>query len=283
MARPLRIEYPGAVYHITSRGNARGDIFRDDADREIFQRVLASVVERHGWRVYAYCLMGNHYHLLAETPEPNLSHGMRRLNGVYTQRFNRRHARVGHLLQGRYHAIVVERERYLLELARYICLNPVRAGFARTPGEWRWSSYGATAGARQAPPWLSVTPILERFATEMQPARRAFRDFVARDLPSPWSGLRGQVLLGTDSFVRALAPRLEGSPETPRTQRLAARPALARLLGAARAEDRSRRDAAILEAHTRHGYTLGEIARYLGLHYSTVSRITSPAMRQFKT
>lgn len=288
MARPLRIEYPGAVYHITSRGNARTDIFCDDADREIFLRVLASVVERHAWRVYAYCLMGNHYHLLVETPEPDLSRGMRHLNGIYTQRFNRRHGRVGHLLQGRFKSIVVERERYLLELSRYIVLNPVRAGFMRSAGAWRWSSYRAAAGIQEVPSWLAVGSILARFSTDVRAAQRSYRMFVTEGLglPSPWLDLRGQILLGTESFVQGLAPKLEilqGLEETPRVQRFAARPALDILLAGAQAKDQSRRNHAILDAYRMHRYTLAEIARHLGLHYSTVSRIANPSRRQFKT
>jgi len=126
MARPLRIEFPGAVYHVTSRGNARRKIYRDDEDREAFLATLAWVAERFGWRCHAYCLMDNHFHLLLETPQPNLSRGMRQLNGVYTQSFNRRHRKAGHLFQGRFKAILAEKDSYLLELARYIVLNPVR-------------------------------------------------------------------------------------------------------------------------------------------------------------
>ena len=133
MARPLRIEYPGAVYHVTSRGNARKKIFLDDIDRDEFLATLGWVVERFGWGCHAYCLMDNHFHLLIETPKPNLSLGMRQLNGVYTQRFNRRHKRVGHLFQGRFKAILVERDSYLLELARYIVLNPVRIPIGDRP------------------------------------------------------------------------------------------------------------------------------------------------------
>jgi REP element-mobilizing transposase RayT len=139
MARPLRIEYPGAVYHITSRGNAYQDVFLDDADRERFLEVLKQTVDRFNWLCHAYCLMMNHYHLLIETVDPTLSRGMRQLNGVYTQAFNRRHERVGHLFQGRYKAILVEKETYLLELSRYIVLNPVRAKMVKKPEEWEWS------------------------------------------------------------------------------------------------------------------------------------------------
>lgn len=133
MTRPLRIEYPGAVYHVTSRGDARRPIFRTEEDRVLFLEVLASIVSRVHWLCHAYCLMDNHYHLVLETPEGNLSRGMRHLNGVYTQRFNRRYGKPGHVFQGRYKAIVVERESYLLELCRYVVLNPVRAKAAATP------------------------------------------------------------------------------------------------------------------------------------------------------
>lgn len=128
MARPLRLEFPGAIYHVTSRGNARNAIFLDDEDRVLFLACLGAVVTRFGWWCHAYCLMDNHYHLLIETPEGDLSRGMRQLNGVYTQRFNRRHGRAGHVFQGRFKAIVVDRDSYLLELCRYVVLNPIRAG-----------------------------------------------------------------------------------------------------------------------------------------------------------
>jgi REP element-mobilizing transposase RayT len=156
MARPLRIEYPGAVYHVTSRGNARQDIAADDRDRSQFLATLAHVVDRYGWLCHAYCLMGNHYHLLLETPQPNLSLGMRQLNGRYTQTYNQRHGRVGHLFQGRFAAILVEKETHLLELCRYVVLNPVRAKLVPHPRLWMWSSYRATAGEVQAPQWLTT-------------------------------------------------------------------------------------------------------------------------------
>src|SRR5512135_2237813 len=140
MARPLRIEYPGALHHITARGNARKRIYKNDADREAFLETLRDVVKRFGWVCHAYCLMDNHYHLLIETPEGNLSRGMRQLNGIFTQRLNRRHGRVGHLFQGRFKAIVVERESYLLELCRYVVLNPIRAGMVTHLERYPWSS-----------------------------------------------------------------------------------------------------------------------------------------------
>jgi len=136
MARPLRIEFPGAVYHVTSRGNARQDIYTCAGDRRLFLQTLGDVSTRYHWRCYAWCLMGNHYHLVVETPIANLSSGMRQLNGVYTQSFNRRYDRVGHLLQGRYKAIIVDREAYLLEAVRYTLLNPVRADIVTAAGQW---------------------------------------------------------------------------------------------------------------------------------------------------
>ena len=147
MARPLRIEFPSAVYHVTSRGNGRAAIYLDDGDREAFLKVLGEVCRRMRWLCYSYCLMTNHYHLVIETLDNTLSKGMRQLNGVYTQCFNRHHGRVGHVFQGRYKAILVDREPYLLELVRYVVLNPIRANMVTSPEQWRWSSYHATAGA----------------------------------------------------------------------------------------------------------------------------------------
>lgn len=146
MSRPLRIEFAGGLYHVTSRGDGREAVFLRDQDRGSFLRVLSQVVQDFNWAVHVYCLMENHYHLLIKTPGGNLSKGMRQLNGVYTQRFNRQHGRVGHVFQGRYKAVIVQREWYLSELARYVVLNPVRAHMVNSPAEWPWSSYRATAG-----------------------------------------------------------------------------------------------------------------------------------------
>jgi REP element-mobilizing transposase RayT len=151
MARPLRVEFPGAVYHVTARGDGREVIFMDDADRRLFLAVVEHVLDRLTWRCHAYCLMGNHYHLLAETLTANLAGGMRQLNGLYTQRFNRRHKRVGHVFQGRYQAIVVQKDRHLLELCRYVVLNPVRAHMVEDVGAWPWSSYRVTVGQQAGP------------------------------------------------------------------------------------------------------------------------------------
>lgn len=187
MARPLRIEFPGALFHVTSRGNARAPIFFDDPDRHLFLDILGLVVESHRWLCHAYCLMTNHYHLLVETPETNLSRGMRQLNGLYTQRLNRRHNRVGHVFQGRFKGILVERESHLLELARYVVLNPVRANVVRAAEDYPWSSLRATFGIAPAPNWLAVGALLAPFGS-----RSRYRDFVREGTGTrtPWTELQ---------------------------------------------------------------------------------------------
>ena len=151
MARPLRIEFEGALYHVMARGNARADIFLDDEDRQAFVDNLGRVCRRFDWRIWAWCQMSNHYHLLVETLRPTLSKGMREVNGVYTQGFNVRHGRVGHVLQGRYKSVLVEKDTHLVELSRYVVLNPVRAGMTETAGDWPWSGYRAVMGKAAAP------------------------------------------------------------------------------------------------------------------------------------
>src|SRR5581483_5147718 len=187
MARPLRLEFPGALYHVTARGNAREAICLDDEDREMFLEVLGQAIKRFNWLCHAYCLMTNHYHLMIETPDGNLSLGMRHLNGVYTQRFNRRHRRVGHVFQGRFKGILLERDSYLLELCRYVVLNPVRAGMLKHPAKYPWSSYCATAGLAPRPDFLTVDWILSQFAKTAASARRRYAEFVLAGvgLPAP--------------------------------------------------------------------------------------------------
>ena len=205
MVRPLRLEFAGALYHVTARGNARQKIYLDDSDREVFLYRLGLEIEQQGWRLYAYCLMDNHYHLLLETPEPNLVAGMRRFNGVYTQAFNRRHRRVGHLYQGRYKAILVEKDAYLREMCRYVVLNPVRAKAVKRPDQWRWSSYRVTAGSIAAPAWLAAAEVRALFG-----GAGGYRRFVAEGAgqASPWANLSGQIYLGGEGFLKRMQRRL---------------------------------------------------------------------------
>lgn len=289
MARPLRIEFPGAIYHITSRGNARQWIVADDTDRAAFMKHLGAVVERYHWLCHAWCLMDNHYHLLIETPEANLAAGMRTLNGGYTQAYNRRHGRVGHLFQGRYKAILVDREAYLLELSRYVVLNPVRAGMVDDPTDYPWSSYRATCGQEAAPEWLHTDWILSQFASRRARAVAAYRDFVeqGRAVGSPWKALRGQFFLGDEEFRQEMERKLAGAAEleeVPRAQRFAHRPNLEDFLAGVQEWPRPARDEYLWQANRRYGYSLSEIGRALGWHYSTISKaVRRHEESQFKT
>lgn len=276
MSRPLRVEFEGALYHITSRGNARQDIFIDDEDRERFLADLGHMVDRFGWVCHAYCLMNNHYHLLIETPRANLSQGMQLLNSILSQRFNRRHVRVGHVLQGRFKAILVEKESYLLELARYIVLNPVRAESVRHPREYRWSSYRPTAGEAESLGLLTVDWILSQFDEDLVRAQTAYRHFVSEGRGIPvWNRVKGGILLGTEEFVERMGPLLrEQAPklEISRQQRYPDQPSLDEIFEGV-GMDRQLRDSRIHEAVTRYGYTLTAIHRHIGLNPSTLSRI----------
>jgi REP element-mobilizing transposase RayT len=277
MARPLRIEFTGAVYHVTSRGNARQAIFIDDEDRGQFLDVLSTVVERFKWLCHAYCLMENHYHLLIETPNANLSKGMRELNGVYTQGFNQRHRRVGHLFQGRYKAILVEKDNHLLSLCRYVVLNPVRVGLIKRPEQWRWSSYRVTMGLVKRPSFLTIDWVLSQFGGRKKVAMEKYRRFVMEGIgkESPWETLKGQIFWGTEEFIKQLRGLLEekgGLKEVPRAQRYVARSSLKELFKGKKGKERRAEDRIIYDAYVRYGYTMEEIAEYLGFHYATISR-----------
>jgi REP element-mobilizing transposase RayT len=275
MARPLRVEVEGGLFHVTSRGDGREEIFIDEGDRIVFLGVLERVVARQGWLCHAYCLMGNHYHLLLETPRANLSQGMRQLNGVYTQRFNLRHHREGHVFQGRFRSILVDREGYLLELCRYVVLNPVRANLAGEPADWRWSSYRATVGLEPVPPFLTVDWVLGQFGANRETARMRYREFIREGIgqASPWPNLKGGVFLGDEEFLRGFGSLLEGKgkeDEVPRTQRCAARPSLETLF-APGGIGRTELEARIHRGFTEFGYTQKEMADFLHFHRSTIS------------
>ena len=274
MARPIRIEYAGALYHITSRGNAREAIFLNDDDRLSFLKILGDLCRTINWECHAYCLMDNHYHLLIETPDGNLSKGMRQLNGIYTQTFNRHHNRVGHVFQGRYKGILVEKETYLLELCRYIVLNPVRAQMVRSAKEWPWSSYCATAGYIEQNECLTSDWILANFSGRKTAAQVKYREFISqgKGQPSPWQSLKNQVYLGNEQFVKdhigSIANKGIELSEIPRIQRKIKPKAIEYYL-----EQAINRDDAILRAWNSGGYTQKNIADYFSIHYSRVSKI----------
>ena len=280
MARPLRIEYAGALYHITTRGNAKQKIFKDQGDQKIFLNILTQVNKRYKWHCHAYCLMNNHYHLVIETEEATLSKGMRQLNGVYTQAYNGRHERVGHLFQGRFKAILIEKETYLLEVCRYVVLNPVRAKTAQRPDAWEWSSYCGTAGNQKPHPCLTVEWILAQFGTSGTEARRRYRKFVQEGVgdASLWEKVKGQSLLGEESFIEKVRPVLEGrkqNQEIPRTQRYLARPELEKMFQGITRGEKNQRDRLIQKAVEEYGYSQRAVADYLEMHYSSVSRIVN--------
>ncbi|SMC23707.1 REP element-mobilizing transposase RayT [Andreprevotia lacus DSM 23236] len=275
MARPLRIELSGGLYHVTSRGDRREDIYFDDTDRQAWLTLLGQVCQRHNWVIHAWCQMSNHYHLVVETPEGNLAQGMRQLNGVYTQHVNRRHRRVGHVFQGRYKAILVEKEGYLLELSRYVVLNPVRAGMVALPESWPWSSYLCMVGETLAPDWLQTAWLLGQFGTRRHNAMAAYADFVRRGvgLPSLWDRLVGQIFLGSPEFAARMAALIDSEPlkEVPRAQR---RPLAQPLDHYSRHENRKQ---GMVAAYRTGDYTMQEIAIHFGVHYATVSRAIKAA------
>lgn len=211
MTRPLRIQYPGAFYHITSRGNDRKDIFSDDKDRKKFLSYLQSSHERYSAVIHAYCLMSNHYHILLETPQGNLSQIIRHINGAYTIYFNSRHKRSGHLFQGRYKSILIEADEYASELSRYIHLNPLRAGITKQPDKYSWSSYRYYINKEYIPEWLEVDFILGYFSKRRSVARRKYREFVIESIDQkdydPLKNIVASTVLGSTDFVNQIKDR----------------------------------------------------------------------------
>ncbi len=278
MARPLRIEFAGALYHITSRGNERKAIYFSDADREQFLETLERVCSRFGWICHAYCQMTNHYHLLIETPNGNLSNGMRQLNGVYTQYVNRTHNRVGHLFQGRFKGILVQKESYLLELARYIVLNPVRANMVAKPEEWKWSSYRATVGLAEIPACLFVDWVLAAFADNRTQAVQKYQEFVSsgQKSVSPWRDIKSQVYLGSASFVEEMQKKLspdQSLKDVPKIQKTPPKEL------EWYANQYKERDEALARAYADGCASMEKIGEYFGVGRMTVSR----AVKRFES
>ena len=273
IARPMRLEFAGAIYHVTSRGDRREDIYVSDVGREHFIKILGDVCQRYNWVCHAYCLMSNHYHLLIETPDANLSKGMRQLNGVYSQAYNRANDRVEHVFQDRYKTIMVEKQAYLLELARYVVLNPVRARMVRSVNQWRWSCNRATTGQALKPEWLNTDWLLSSFSKRKGQAVTLYKAFVAegQGQASPWLQLRSQVYLGDDEFMAQMNAMIDADKELaeiPSSQRWP----MPKVLSVYEKNARSRKGA-IVAAYLSGDYSLKEVGDYFGLHYSTVSGI----------
>jgi len=273
MSRPLRLEFPDALYHVTSRGDRRENIYEDDTDRLRFLDIYASVIEQFNWVCYAYCLMDNHYHLLIQTPDGNLSKGMRQLNGVYTQVYNRKHNKTGHLFQGRYKAILVDEEAYLLELSRYIVLNPVKARLVRQVKHWKWSSYRATAGKEPVPQWLSVDNLLSQFGKQRKTTIRKYEAFVAAGLKNGpiWTALNNQIYLGDTAFIEKVQKHLSKQHkdiQIPKVQKRVKPEPLAYY-----EQHASNRNEALVKAYASGGYSYQALGCYFGLHFTTVGKI----------
>ena len=298
MARPLRIEFAGAIYHVMSRGNARQDIVLDDADREKRLDWLRRTVETYGWRLHAFALMTTHDHLFLETPEPNLSAGMQYPGGSYTSYFNRRHRRCGHLFQGRFKGHLIEEDGYFLEVSRYIHLNPVRAKAVARPEQYPWSSYRGYQRASRTVTWVTYDRVLGQFDTSSRLARRAYTRFVRAGIeappPSPFAAALEGMVLGSDKFVARVRCLLDDRPtdrSVPQLEHIRSRPsleAIVRVIGkhfaqdttnwspGRRSDDASRAVAAYL-ARRRFGYPAGEVAKALG--YRSASSVTRAVAR----
>jgi REP element-mobilizing transposase RayT len=281
MARPLRIEFPGAIYHVTSRGDRRELIFDDDLDRQSFLAVVAQAMDHFDASVLAYCLMDNHYHFVIHTRRANLSRLMRQLNGVYTQMYNRRHGKVGHLFQGRFKGILVDQDAYLLEVCRYVDLNPVRARLVRDPAKWPWSSYAAHTGALAPPVWLDTAAVhrhvLGHDIVTPADARKAASRYVA--LVAAGKGVRlwdealaQQMYLGDQDFIERMQARIEparaSSKEIPLRQRRSTAKPIQHYL-----DREANRDAGMVAAARDGQHSFTDIANAVGLSVSRVSRI----------
>lgn len=274
MVRPLRIEYPGAVYHLHSRGNKKLPIFEDNIDRLIFIEKLISTIQLRNWICHAYCLMDNHYHLLIETPEGNLSDGMRDFNSGYVQAYNNYHDTSGTMFGGRFTSHLIEKEHYLYEVQRYIVLNPVRAGMVVDPKDYIWSSYRATAGFDQVPEWLIVEDILLNFAETKREAQKKYIEFVKDGFKkeSPFENLRGMVL-GSLQFCHEISRGHDENIEgISKKNRIIGRLSLNEIFCDIRS--RKERDAMIVAARKTFGYSVGDIAHYLRISHSTISKIS---------
>jgi REP element-mobilizing transposase RayT len=270
MTRPLRLEFAGALYHVTSRGDKQAAIYLDDTDRLVWLQTLADVCQYFDFKVHSFCQMSNHYHLLLETCTCGLSVGMRQLNGVYSQYFNRRHSMVGHVFQGRYKAILVQKESYLLELARYIILNPVRAGIVQRPEAWRWSSYLLTISESPPPVWLDTDWLLRQFSPDRNAAIATYRAFVDAGigLTSPLLQTRHQLLLGDEFFATAMrAPSAAPPANISRTQRLALYPTLIDY-----EKNFANRNEAMARAHASTNFSITAIAKHFDVSQKTAAR-----------
>ena len=294
MSRPLRIKYPGAWYHVMNRGRRSEKIFNDDADRESFIKVLQEAAELWNFRVSVYCLMSNHYHLLVQTPDGNLSRGMRHINGVYTQRFNRRHKKEGQLFRGRYKAVLVEADSHLLEVMRYIHRNPLRAGLVKSLSDYRWSSHDGYLSRAKKWSWLHKDDLLAMLENSQKKQRSAYIDFVSKgeseEIERFYSLKNLPSIFGDKSFKEFIGEKfsdLLNQPEIPESRVLAPevekvisvvcefyRVSRTELFESRRGYENLQRDVAIYLVRNLCRMTLPDVGREFGIeNYSSVSSV----------
>jgi len=295
MARPLRISFPGAFYHVTSRGNERKAVFKSRRDREQFLTYLETATERYDALIHTYCLMDNHYHLLLETPAGNLPQIMQHINGAYTTYFNVKRARSGHLFQGRYKAILVGKDAYAKELSRYVHLNPVRTGIVDIPEAYEWSSYNLYTGEKKAPLWLCRDFILAYFGASISAAQRGYKDFVQGlihyEYDSPLAEVTGSLLLGSEDFISAIKTKfLQGrqpSNDLPPLRQLAPSVTVGTVFDEVDKEfggdTALARDLKIHLCHKHSGEKLRSIGSRFGISDSAVSHASKRAKRRIET
>ncbi len=287
MARPIRIQYPGALYHIMTRGNERSNIFKDKKDYQNFLVVFSEVIDRYNWQCFAYCLMSNHYHILIKTREANLSLGMRQLNGKYTQEFNVRHRRIGHLFHGRFKSILVEEENYKNELIRYIALNPIRAKIVKNLKDWEWNSYQEIIGEKKTTNGVDIKAVLDQFdGKDQKRAKAIYLEYIHSKIEedSSLKNLKGGIILGSPEFIEKIKNYFKNQKkelEIPTRERFAFRPTLEEIFKNKKTSKKER-NKLIYKSHLDCGYSLSEIGRQLKLHYSSIGKIVNKKIGDLK-
>jgi REP element-mobilizing transposase RayT len=276
MGRPLRIEYAGALYHITSRGNERKKIFLGDGDRKKFLGILEDYHDRYGILIHSYVLMDNHYHLILETPKGNLLKVMHGLNGGYTGYFNRKYGRSGHLFQGRYKGIIIEKDSYLIPLSRYVHLNPMRAKIVERPEQYRWSSYPGYIGKGKENGWVEYSWILSQFGSDRLRSKRKYRGYteeaLKKNVKSPLKSLHSQVILGGEEFIKGIKGMLTGetlSHEIIERKRLIEYPLLDEVVR--RVARAFKIDEGVIRGKGGRANTARKVALYLAQQYTGLS------------
>lgn len=280
MARSARVQFPGAVYHIWARGNHQENIYFSDQDRKLFIRLLAATAKRMNWICHAYCLMTNHYHLLLETPDGLLSNGMSYVNGVYTQKINRRYGLTGHLFQERFHSKLIDGNPQFLATVRYIIRNALEANMVEDAGDWPWSSYRATTGQEKPPDFLMVDQVLSLLSNDRRTAQKIFREFIhTKDNEEALLNMSHQIVESIKiSTINRAAPSIDihrSLRPVPRKQKIIGRPSLETMFEGIGCYDHEKRNHAIMRAYQQYAYTQSEIGNFLGLHRASISRIAN--------